>query len=215
MKLIIFGDPHGNVNVLDEVIGKENPDYVLSTGDLSVYKECKVPHYFIHGNHEDFKLLKSLDKGKLVIRNLHHMKTGRIYALEKGTEIVKVAGLNGNYSPTFRERERHFTKEEIESCIQLKGVDIFLSHEAPSDIGFKKGHSSGDLGIEAVKQILDAVKPKYFIFGHHHKFWNTLHHRVKIIGMGYAKEGYLKLDINDNKLFDTLIKKYESKNVKK
>jgi len=205
VKIIIFGDPHGEIDALDEAINKEKPDYILSTGDLTVYRECAVPHYFIHGNHEDFDLIKSLDDGSKTIRNIHHMKAGETYVLEKGDEKIRIAGLSGNYSPSFRGRERHFTEKDIQACTYLKGIDVFLSHEAPSGLGFIHDGTGEDLGVEPVRKILDKIRPKYFIFGHHHKPWSLAYKGVNVIGMGYGKDGYLRLEVSGSNITDSLV----------
>ena len=65
---------------------------------------------------------------------------------------MTVAGLGGTFAPTWYEtpatelphpqkgsakateladKRRHFVRDEVEACKALRGIDIFLTHEAP------------------------------------------------------------------------------------
>jgi predicted phosphodiesterase len=200
MKIIVFGDVHENIEIIDKVIDEQKPDFALCTGDLGLYKSYNVPFYFVSGNHENFDIIKAMDKGIIEFKNLRRIKTAEVIALDS----IKVSGLNGNYSPNYKIRERHFTKDDVKACKKLKDIDIFISHEAPSEIGVLRMEK--DLGIKPVKEILDKIKPKYFFFGHHHCFFRKFYKDTKIIGLGYAKDSFISLLINKGEFEENLIK---------
>jgi len=200
MKIIVFGDVHENVEIIDRAIDKYKPDFVLCTGDLGIYKSYSIPFYFVSGNHENFEIIKAMDRDIMKFENLRHIKTAEVIELDG----IKVSGLNGNYSPNYKRRERHFTKKDVRACIKLRDIDIFISHEAPSGIGFVR--VGKDLGAKPVKGILDNVKPRYLFFGHHHCFFEKVYNATKIIGLDYAKNSFVSLLIDKEKLKEELIK---------
>jgi len=203
MKILLLGDVHEAIDKAKKIIDSVECDFVLQTGDLGTYSDFSKPSYFIAGNHENWNILKDMDTGKTKFTNLCHIKNAEIIKLVKDKEIMNVSGINGNYSEKryelrIKERERHFNKQEVDKCKKLRNIDIFLSHEAPASIGFmKKGK---DIGVKPVKEILDIIKPKFFIFGHHHIFFEKLVNLTKILGLNYARNEYYILDTNKNEI---------------
>src|SRR5574337_30755 len=129
MKLIILGDVHGKLDLVDSILKDECPDFVLCTGDLENYRDMLAPFYFIRGNHEDFEAIKKIDAGLLTFKNLFHIRSGEAYEL--GNPALRIAGLGGNYSPSYYPlsrselpgaRKRHFTANEVERCKQLGNI---------------------------------------------------------------------------------------------
>lgn len=201
MKILLLGDVHGYINKTKKIIDSVKCDFVFQTGDLEIYSDFSKPTYFIAGNHENWDLLDAIDKGKIKFKNLYHIKTAEIIKLRKDKEILTLSGINGNYSPKRYEinnKEHYFTKTDIENCKKLKKIDIFLSHEAPSNIGFVKWNK--DVGVDPIKEILDRVKPKFFFFSHHHQFFEKAINTTSVFGLDYARREYYLLDTNENKL---------------
>lgn len=198
MKIVVLGDVHGKLDVVSSIIKKENPGFILCTGDLENYGDILAPFYFIHGNHEDFEVIRKIDAGLLTFRNLFHIKSGDAYHLGAA---LRIAGLGGNYSPAYYclksselpgARKRHFTQEEVERCKRLCNIDIFLCHEAPAGIGIEK--RGKDVGIQEAREVLEAVRPGYFFFGHHHHFAEIDFGVTKVISLDRIERSYVVVD---------------------
>jgi len=145
-----------------------------------------VPIFFIKGNHDDYDHLTS---EKLKQANIHFLEQGTIHNISG----VTIACLGGIYSPirsnrktkdlTGRDR-RFFTKEEIQQLYTQnnKNIDIFISHQAST--GILPNRKFQEEGIEILTQVLEALKPTFYIHGHHHKNYETRYKKTKVIGLG-------------------------------
>lgn len=202
MKILVLGDIHGNLEIAKEIIKDESPDYVLCTGDLETYTDFEAPFFFVYGNHEDFDKIEKMKKEE-VQQNLNLICPGDVVSFEN----LRIAGLWGNYSRKRYEmerknlhgdRRRHFVEEDVEKCKNLKNIDIFLSHEAPSGIGVKKDEK--DLGAEPVGEILRTLKPKYWFFGHVHMDFRKGLEETEVIGLNYPSKSYIVLSGEKGKI---------------
>ncbi len=207
MRLLLLGDVHGYFMEIRNNIKTLDYDYALQVGDMVSYGYADKPFYFIAGNHENWSVIDCMDNGRLELPNLRHIKTAETIGLEKDNELIKISGINGNfghksYNMSLEMRNKrtgkkrsHFVKEEVDQCKSLKNIDIFLSHECPNNIGYLR--EDRDLGEEAIREILDELKPKVFLFGHHHKHYETMIDDTKVIGLGYPTREHCILDTSD------------------
>ncbi len=132
--------------------------------------------------------------------------------------IVRVAGLGGTFAPKWYEtapgdlpaarassrrsagagkaddKRRHFVRAEVEACRALRGVDVFLSHEAPRPYWVGAGGRRNDAGKTAINEVLAAMRPRLHVFGHHHTFSDRLAEGIRSIGLPLAAEGYLLVE---------------------
>jgi len=203
MEILLLGDVHEDEGSINEIIASAKCDFILQVGDLGIYCDFAKPVYFIAGNHEDWSTIESMDNNEIKFKNLHHINTAEIIQLKNNSEVINISGINGNYSPKryrmkISDRKRHFTENDVAKCKKLQNIDIFLSHEAPAGTGFVK--RSKDVGVESVKEILDSIKPRFLVFGHHHVFFEKAHVKTKILGLGYARKEYCILDTSRNKI---------------
>src|SRR5258705_13075066 len=103
------------------------------------YPEPPKPLYWIKGNNEDFDRIAAWEAGRDLVANLHFIANGTAQPVGPLT----VAGLGGTYAPTWidtpaarlphkrsDDKRRHFVREEVEACRQMRGVDILMTHEA-------------------------------------------------------------------------------------
>ncbi len=124
---------------------------------------------------------------------------------------VRMAGLGGTFAPTWYEapaadlphpkkgsakateladKRRHFVREEVAACAALRGVDLFLSHEAPRP--YRIGRLDG--GKTPVNEVLAAMKPRLHLFGHHHRFTEQERQGVRSVGLDLVSRSYLLID---------------------
>ncbi len=92
------------------------------------------------------------------------------------------------------DKRRHFVRAEVEACLALRGVDLFLTHEAPRPYWAGSGGRRNDAGKTVINEILATMRPRLHVFGHHHKFSERLCEGVPSIGLPLAADGYLLVE---------------------
>ncbi|MFH1317298.1 MAG: metallophosphoesterase [Candidatus Woesearchaeota archaeon] len=195
MKIVILGDIHGKWDKANAIISHELEDngVALSTGDFCNYdykpwKNKKL--VFVHGNHDNPSVLGELFRQP---KDLIALRAGDVYTLPDNTRVL---GFPGVYSPHFfnhgEEVSKFYTVKDVEKALQTDvPIDILLSHEAPLGVVQKNG---ADVGKEHITRLIEELKPRLAIFGHHHNFYESRVGQTEIIGMGYPHHGYAILD---------------------
>lgn len=126
----------------------------------------------------------------------YHLWPGDSYVVP-GTRI-RVAGVPGNYAPTWYEREkpfpgdrvRHFTASEVAAVERGEHPHILIMHEA------FRGQAWGriaTMGIPVLARLVRRVQPSVCLTGHHHSYAVSEHGPTLAISLPRAFEGYLKL----------------------
>lgn len=197
-ELAIVGDIHSNVNLLNKLV-KERPyiQNIIQVGDMGIYfspekvdkksiytekilkekPEMDRTTYFIKGSHEHFNMLKNPFLKK---KNFYYIEQGKIETINN----LKIAFLGGIYSPTKSNEKKFYTEQEVN---KLKNnsrgqiIDILITHEGPKGL-VKKPNS--DEGSHIILDLLQTIRPKYHIHGHHHWNYKTRYRSTKVIGLG-------------------------------
>jgi hypothetical protein len=132
---------------------------------------------------------------------------------------LTLAGLGGTFAPTWYDtpaaalpsassrktarvkddKRRHFVREDVEACMALRGVDVFLSHEAarPFPLDQQRGSHPArriDAGKTPINEVLVSMRPRLHLFGHHHRYTVAERQKVTSIGLEMAAESYLLFD---------------------
>ena len=94
------------------------------------------------------------------------------------------------------DKRRHFVREEVEACKALRGVDVWMTHEAPRPfwVGGGNGRRGNDAGKTPINEVLAAMQPRLHLFGHHHRFAEAVRQGVRSVGLDLASRSYLLLD---------------------
>ncbi|KXB00182.1 hypothetical protein AKJ41_04305 [candidate division MSBL1 archaeon SCGC-AAA259O05] len=85
-------------------------------------------------------------------------------------------------------------------------MDFFLSHEAPlgfADLDWRTGGEH--YGIDVVRELLDALKPRFFLTGHIHSQQVEFCGETWAINVGYGVEGefvIIDLDVERIELYE-------------
>jgi Icc-related predicted phosphoesterase len=200
------GDLHGDFDALNRVMVR-HPEvaFWVCPGDLASedgrYPRPPAPLYWIKGNNEDFDFVAAQPAESGTLPNLHYIPNG----LAVNAHGLTLAGLGGTLAPTWYERpaselrrislrddrRRHFVHEEVDSCKALRGVHVFLSHEAPRP--FPLGRVK-DAGKTPINEVLSAMQPRLHLFGHHHVYSVAERQRVPSIGLEKVGHSYLVFD---------------------
>jgi Icc-related predicted phosphoesterase len=209
-----LGDIHGDFEAVRRIVRRHaGVPFWLCVGDVADdelrYEDLGADIYWIKGNNENFDAIAS---GALP-STLHHVPNGRMVRVEG----VTVAGLGGTLAPSVYEtasadlphpkkgtarataladRRRHLVREEVEACKAMRGVDVFMTHEAPRPyiVAGAAGRRGIDAGKTPVNEVLAAMQPRLHFFGHHHRFSEQGRQGVKSVGLDLASRSYLLID---------------------
>ena len=203
-----LGDIHGDFESARRVMTR-HPEvpFWLCVGDVADgqgrYEPVTAPLYWIKGNNENFDLVAA----GTFAANLHFLSNARLYTIEG----VRVAGLGGTHAPTWydtpadqlphpkkgsakatelADKRRHFVREEVDACKMLGPVDVLLTHEAPRP--FRVGRI--EAGKAPIDEVLDAMKPRLHLFGHHHRFSEQERRGIRSVGLDLVSQSYLLID---------------------
>ena len=156
MKILVFGDTHGNLKVLDKVISRsKNVDLVICLGDLSNLgknlkesaKKLKVidkPILMIHGNHESKEEVDSIFKGNII--NLHK----GAYELN---EYVFFGYGGGGFAKTNKDFE-NVTKKFIKT-IKKNSKVILITHGPPYKTAADLIPGLGHVGCKSIRKFIE------------------------------------------------------------
>ena len=203
-----LGDIHGDMASVRRIMTR-HPDvpFWLCVGDVAnddgEYEPVPAPLYWIKGNNERFD---AIEAGTLPA-NLHALRNGQATDIDG----IRVAGLGGTFAPSWYEtpaadlphpqkgtrrateladKRRHFVRDEVEACKALRGIDVFLTHEAPRP--FRVGRV--DAGKTPINEVLSQMGPRLHLFGHHHRFSEATRQGVTSIGLDLVGNSYLLID---------------------
>jgi predicted phosphodiesterase len=185
------------------------------------YESLDAPLYWIKGNNDNFDAIAAAApaparylSAPYYIPNGSHAEIDLSdAATTAGRSTLRIAGLGGTLAPTWYEtpaaelphpvkatarateladKRRHFVREEVEACKAMRGVDVFLTHEAPRP--YKVGRM--DAGKTPINEVLASMKPRLHLFGHHHRFSDQVVQGVRSVGLDLVSRSYVLIDIN-------------------
>jgi Icc-related predicted phosphoesterase len=214
MTIGALADIHGNFDAMRAAM-ERHPEVPLwiCVGDVAsrtgAYPEPPKPFYWIKGNNEDFDRIAAWEAGGDSIPNLHLIRNGTSVTVGP----LKVAGLGGTFAPTWFEtpadklpakrsddKRRHFVREEVEACRQMRGIDIFMTHEAARPFVIVDEPKPGkkpvrrDAGKPAINDVLASMQPRLHLCGHHHRYVETVREGVRSVCIDRVNRSYLLID---------------------
>jgi Icc-related predicted phosphoesterase len=214
-KFGVVADIHGNFSALDRVLTR-HPEvpFWLCVGDVAsvngTYPTPVAPLYWIKGNNEAFDRVAAFRDGTESIPNMHYLPNGVL------TQIgaLRVAGVGGTFAPTWYDtpaaalpkkgkddKRRHFVREEVDACKALGGVDVLMTHEAPTPFWIELPSSTAatrrwrrDVGKQPITELADHLQPRLHVFGHHHVHAAFARAGVETVCVDRINRGYLLVD---------------------
>lgn len=200
-RIVLLGDIHAQWNRVQPILDHEFPEgngVALCVGDLNNYPAPERGHqiFFVHGNHDNFRLLSQVRSGESRIEGMTPLFAGDLLRLGGLT----VAGIPGVYSERlFNKPEegplKYFRSHDLDRLASLPTpVDLLLMHEAPSGVGFEKGGT--DRGQPVLTDLITSLRPRLVLFGHHHVTFDGQLGETRIVGLDYPKRSYGILEID-------------------
>ena len=209
MRLGILGDIHGYLPGSDRMCidfavhltATLAVDAFLQVGDMCHYRSFARPVHWIYGNNDWPDVVRQVESGERPLRHLYHLKTGAVLTLSQGAEQVRIAGLNGAFDDLYYdlapEAERpleslaYFVRADVEQCLTLRHIDVFLVHGCPARLGYGR---EPDHGVPAIRAILDVVQPRLMLCGHAHMFQEAHTATSTVYALNQLKDEYYILD---------------------
>ncbi len=201
VKVLLLGDVHGHLpgtdrptwEFLAEVVDA-SPWPCLQAGDIGHYPTLCRALYFIFGNND----WPPAPRSEYYV----NLRPGERVVVNVGAESVTVAGINGVYDPVYyarpelipaSERGLYFTPADVAACVRLTGIDIFLAHGVPAGLGLGR---EPDHAAPALLEILQRVRPRFFVCGHAHRFTclSDLRTRTTVIVLAELRREFYVLD---------------------
>lgn len=209
MRLGILGDIHGslaghNMPCIDfavQLTERLQVEAFLQVGDMCNYRSFARPVHWILGNNDWPDVVQLIETGQRPLQNVHHLKTGAVVTLTQHSDQVRIAGLNGAFDSLYYdlspadarppESLAYFTRTDVEQCLQLRQVDIFLAHGCPAGLGYGR---EPDYSVPALRTILDTVQPRVMFCGHAHLFKHAQTETSTVYALNQLKEEYYIYD---------------------
>ncbi|HEX2170892.1 MAG TPA: metallophosphoesterase family protein [Dehalococcoidia bacterium] len=209
MKVALYGDIHGYVpgtellviDLFRRLVAEVECDLALQVGDMCLYRPLDRPVYMIYGNNDSPRSLADIEAGRRDVPNLHNLKTGEVLTVQAGEERIRLAGLNGGFDPSDYAGQSdpfmppdliaNFSRADVEKCLGLRDIDIMLVHGTPSGLGFGR---EPDHAVPALREVMDAVRPRYLFCGHAHFYREVEHEGTRVVSLATVDTEYYTLD---------------------
>lgn len=215
MRLGILGDVHGflpgsdmmSIDFAVHLTETLAVEAFVQVGDMCHYRSFARPVYWIIGNNDWPDVVRQVETGERPLRNLYNVKPGEVVTLTQGTEEVRIAGLNGAFDDLYYDldptQERpieslaYFVRADVEKCLPLQNIDIFLVHGCPAGLGYGR---EPDYGVPAIRTVLDTVQPRFMFCGHAHLFRVAHTATSTVYALNQLKDEYYILDTSSGTL---------------
>lgn len=137
-------------------------------------ERTRFPLIFVRGNHEDHAWLDALERQSDehealfpidAYKRIFCLKTGIPYTIRSGDESLVMLGIGRVCPPTGEPnagKPKYIQEYELERLYGLNthALDVLLTHDVPpTGAGLRPG-------MEEIRLILDADKPRYHFYGH-------------------------------------------------
>lgn len=176
MKFLLFADLH---QFQEEDLGKidDEFDIIVFLGDIDPVHIGRIlstfpekPSFCVLGNHDDRNTVSSANgMARLDSRLKDQTLMYPLKELNLRKEVygnVSFTAIEG--SVLYKTNQIGYTQKDAMSLV-LPPADILFSHESGYRFLRPKRYDKAHEGYKAITKYLKKIKPKYHIFGHHHR----------------------------------------------
>lgn len=211
--ILFLSDVHAVFDVVnvqirhaEETLGKP-VEAVIVLGDMGIFESHLKDYfirrrqrferrlYFIEGNHEDFPVFPRL--AKKYRHEFTHLPRSSVHQIDHRRFLC----LGGAAYMDAAATPRHSVIEprDIEAALLHPpgSVDMIISHDCPAFLGIPHTPGFEHYGIPGFsggEQLLERFRPRYWFFGHHHKWFMRDTEPTCYHGLAESWKGYLVLD---------------------
>lgn len=207
--ILVTSDTHCYYRAINQQIAyaKEHLNIAVSCvihlGDFGIYKSnlhdffikqgnrFLCPVYFIEGNHEDFDAFPGLvtkykDFFTYLPRGTVHTIAGYRFLALGGAAYMDAMNT---------QKGAVISDKHINDCLAIpcEEVDIILTHDCPLGIGVPNSPGLdfyGATGFPRSDELAAHFKPKLWLFGHHHKWFDFQDQHTRYYGFGDTWKGF-------------------------
>lgn len=213
--ILFISDVHTHYSVInDQVKHAESTGWSISRvivlGDfgffgshLHEYFRTKAnrftkPVAFIDGNHEDHGALPKLSQQYADV--VEYLPRSSI--VETGPFKGLCLGGTRYMDAVSTPRGSEISRAEIDKCLTYSKdtVNLILTHDCPTGIGVP-GTSGmecyGEPGVPAFAELVEHFHPRFWFFGHHHRWFDGRIQETRFIGLPESWVGYVLLGHNE------------------
>lgn len=209
---LIISDIHTRYQVINQQIRHAERNHgvcvarVFVLGDFGFFRQemndwfqrsgnrFERPVFCIEGNHEDFAELESLVSR--FAGNLTYLSRGSV--LELGSMRGLCLGGARYMDAASTPRGCEITPRQIEAAMSHDpaGVDLVLTHDCPAHIGVPQAaglEHYGPTGVPEFTALAERYRPRWWFFGHHHRWFDTEVDGTRFLGLPRCWQGYVLL----------------------
>ncbi len=210
--LLLLSDLHARYHLVDAQIAHAEDELgqavssVVVLGDFGMFAPNLYAYFrrdaarftrevaFVEGNHEDFANFQELkERYRDVVTHLERGQVRRI-GLWRCLCVGGAKYMDSWSTPHGSE----ITPDDIATCLaQLPGsIDLVLSHDCPSDLGVPSNQELlhlGPPGLAGLAEVARHLRPRWWFFGHHHRWHDCERAGTRFVGLPQSFEGYVLL----------------------
>jgi Icc-related predicted phosphoesterase len=211
--ILLMSDVHAHYQVVDVQIAHAEAllghpiaqvvvlgDFGLFGPDMHRYfrrgkRRFLRPVSFIEGNHEDFVAFDRL------VADFEDIVTYLPRSSVHRFGVLRALCLGGaRYMDAWSTpRGSEITEEDIAHAFAVApgSVDVVLSHDCPSGIGVTSAPALdhlGQPGVESLARLADHLRPRLWVFGHHHRWHDLDRDGTRYLGLPQSWQGFAIVD---------------------
>ncbi len=211
--IMLLSDVHANFQVVDAQIDHAEKslgrpvEQVVVLGDFGLFapnlhdffrrdgRRFRRPASFIEGNHEDFRDFDHLVRDYADVITYLPRNSQQTFGDRSALCIGGARYMDAWSTPPGCE----IREQDVAACLEHApgSVDLVLSHDCPTGIGVVHGAEMGHLGTpgsDELARVAAHLQPRWWIFGHHHRWHEGERDGVRFIGLPQSWEGFVLLD---------------------
>jgi hypothetical protein len=148
----------------------------------------------IEGNHEDHGALAALAADYADVVTWLPRATVRPLASGRALCLGGARYMDAQSTP----RGCEITDADVTACRAhaADSVDLVLTHDCPAGIGVPKAtglEHYGPPGEPRLNRLAEHFRPRWWFFGHHHRWFDGVHEETRYIGLPSSWQGYALL----------------------
>jgi hypothetical protein len=208
--VLLLSDVHAQYDIIDAQVAHAEASLdrpvgqVLVLGDFGLFGPDLHDHFrrgrrrfsrpvaFIEGNHEDFRAFDQLVRDYADV--FTHLGRGTVHAFGAWRWLC-IGG--ARYMDSWSTPPGcEIAAADIAACLAHPpgSVDVVISHDCPSGIGVDNSPDFAHLGppgVTGLARVAAQLRPRWWFFGHHHRWHDHEAQGTRFVGLPESWQGYV------------------------